>query len=224
MECLKTVLRLSLSVVTIPVLVSMAFLRQEGITRRILQFYTRFLPLKEMKWQSCNRQNELTFLERYFIFGMTNGPAFVLHRFNYSDPDRGYHNHPWSFGASVILAGQYTERIIFYQDVENQLQTTVPDVPHLRKFTAGMINWINGKDYHRVMLKEGQDSWTLFFYGKRVRRWGFLHPTSIASSFLTFNFYSKSIEEKPWWKNPKGGISYSQHNDKGVPTKIDSET
>jgi hypothetical protein len=56
------------------------------------------------------KPDDRPYLERYYV-GQLFGVTFYLHRFVSADSERHVHNHPWTRGGSVILAGSYTEEI-----------------------------------------------------------------------------------------------------------------
>ena len=80
--------------------------------RIFLVWFTNFLSVKVIR-----DHNGVPFLYRYHIFALTNnGPGLCIHRFVKSDPDRGYHDHPWKRSMSFILAGGYEERLLDLTD------------------------------------------------------------------------------------------------------------
>ncbi len=111
------------------------------------------------------------FLERYHLIRIPLIDAeVVIHRFVASDPDRGFHDHPYRWAASLILAGSYDELIV-----------PRVDAPRAERFRRRLrpldINRVDPHRYHRVLLGPGMDAWTLFVTGPRVKVWGFLaHP------------------------------------------------
>jgi hypothetical protein len=96
------------------------------------------------------------YLERYFLFRILGITAY-MHRFVGSDPDRGLHDHPWSWALSVILYGSYTEQL------------------EGRERRVRWLNWLRGTTYHRVLLDHPNDEvWTIFIHrAKRSKTWGF---------------------------------------------------
>ncbi len=95
-------------------------------------------------------------------------PGLYLHKFVSSDPDRGWHCHPWAWSWSMLLWGSY------YQ--------SMPPTPVLadeygslaRTFYAGDMNYIVEGEYHRVLLQT-PTVWTMFRHGpKHGRSWHFL--------------------------------------------------
>src|SRR5690606_34980876 len=80
----------------------------EKIVRYVLVFVTDRLPVNVIR-----DDKGVPFLYRYHLFTLGfDGPGFCIHRFVKSDPDRGYHDHPWKKAISLILAGKYDERIL----------------------------------------------------------------------------------------------------------------
>lgn len=120
--------------------------------RRILYWLTGKLPARLIAGD-----NGEPYLERYFLFRCLGVTAY-LHRFVASDPDRGLHDHPWGWSASLMLAGGYRE-------------IRRAAVRHLK---PGRINFIRGTDFHRIILPANRDAWTLFIHGKRTKGWGFV--------------------------------------------------
>jgi hypothetical protein len=80
-----------------------------------------------------------------------------LHRFLRSDPD-GLHDHPWGWAFSLILAGWYIE------------ERRDRDRVRSRGY------FIRGDTFHRVVLPQGGEVWTLFVHGPYVKHWGFMTP------------------------------------------------
>jgi len=99
------------------------------------------------------------YLERYYL-GTWIGIRCYLHRFVGSDPDRGLHDHPWSWAGSIVLAGCYQEQLDW-------------GTRHVRWF-----NWLQGSTFHRVLLPESMNEvWTLFFHrAQNTKSWGFRVP------------------------------------------------
>lgn len=162
----------------------------ENMIRQIIIKFTNYLPVKVIK-----DDNKIPFLYRYHVFAFTdNGPGICIHHFVNSDPDRGFHDHPWSHSLSFILAGGYEERL----DKEN------PDKIG-RKVSRWSFNYLNGKKtFHRVMLPKNEDAWTIFFFTKRSKTWGFWKRNN---DELVYKQMAKNIhdDDAGWWKTaPKG--------------------
>lgn len=84
--------------------------------------------------------------------------GIYLHHFYTRDKDLDLHNHPWKWAVSFILSGWYTEQVSL---------TTY----HIR--TAGTLNIISNKKFHRIMILGDDPVWTLFIVGPRATSWGF---------------------------------------------------
>lgn len=84
----------------------------------------------------------------------------VIHRFWKSDHEcDGLHDHPWPY-LTIVLRGGYIEHRL------NKPPRTV---------RAGQFIFARAKHLHRIeLLDEGQDTWTLFIMGPRIRKWGFV--------------------------------------------------
>jgi hypothetical protein len=93
-------------------------------------------------------------------------PGVFLHCFLASDPDRGWHSHPWHWATSLILRGAYLE------------SRPIKFVGYLGDawsgFCTGQVNRLTGDDWHRVRLVT-PTVWTLFVVGPlHGREWGFM--------------------------------------------------
>lgn len=120
------------------------------------------------------------YLERHYI-GTVFGLRVYLHRFVGDDPDRGLHDHPWSWACSFVLAGWY-----------NELRRT-----HLMPRPVRWFNWLRADTFHRVLLPRTlreldvsnprttrawnlrvHPCWTLFIHpAKSCKPWGFWRET-----------------------------------------------
>lgn len=84
------------------------------------------------------------------------GGRVYVHRFAVTDSD--VHNHPWAWGFSIILRGQYTE----------EWCDGGPDGPFARRVIRWW-NYIPVMRYHRVTeLGTERAVWTLFVCGEPV--------------------------------------------------------
>ena len=126
------------------------------------------------------------YLERYYLC-TAFGVRCYLHRFVGSDPDRGYHDHPWRWALSIILAGWYIEE--------------KRDGAHVRK----LLNFLTGDTFHRVVLPENGDVWTLFVHRVgRVKSWGFLRAAGAGWRWTPYS-YLHEMAYLDWWLHvPKG--------------------
>ena len=164
----------------------------ENFIRFMLIKLTNFLPVKVIR-----DDRGVPFLYRYHLFALTNdGPGMCIHRFVNSDPDRGYHDHPWKHAISFILAGSYEERIYTGLIGTNNNEYKVKN-RHKWSF-----NYLNGNDFHRVMVPENSDVWTLFAFGKRSKCWGMINFKGEYSPM------SEQISDADggWWNFVKKGL------------------
>lgn len=139
---------------------------------------------------------QMPYLERYRLFELPGGGKVYLHRFVFSDPDRGHHNHPWD-SVSFPLVGQYLERVFH------------PVKEKVRVHHFGGFNIIPQEKFHRVELLT-PDAWTLFFRGGTGNGWGFIESfgTSPERAEHTlwdfFQYYEKTDETGGWDGVPLG--------------------
>lgn len=130
------------------------------------------LPNKTFYGDVDSGEKPTPFMTRYYLTGepykgQTERPNYglFLHHIMQSDPDRGHHDHPWPIAASLILKGGYTE---------SRLDWLLKGRDRLRGFKPGMVNIIQGNDFHRLLLNgTGDGTWTLFFHTPRTKGWGF---------------------------------------------------
>lgn len=169
----------------------------EYVVRSVLEKITDYLPVKVIR-----DDNGIPFLYRYHLFTLGyDGPGLCIHHFVKSDPDRGYHDHPWSKGLSFILCGGYKERIL-------NLVNKQDFVTYNRERWS--FNSINGKeDFHRVILDENKDAWTIFMFNKRSKIWGMISLKG------KYNPMSNSISDADggWWNTVDKGLSINNHLD-----------
>lgn len=121
---------------------------------RFLLWLTARLPVEEISHQG------VTFMERYYVATLGAWRVYI-HRFVASDPD-GLHDHPWGLGFALILSGWYFE--------------ARRDRVHTR--TWG--NMVNGETFHRVLIPQGCEAWTLFAHNLRCKPWGFLRQHRVS--------------------------------------------
>lgn len=133
------------------------------------------------------------YLERYYLFGAFGWHAY-LHHFVDSDPDRGLHDHPWSRAVSLVLYGGYHEQRPTDGDFERV---------SVRKVRPFRLNYLLGKDFHRVVLQKSQRAWTAFFHGPRVKGWGFMQDGEVRSMAND----ASEFRHRDWWRTaPKGSV------------------
>jgi len=162
----------------------------ESLIRKCVTKLAEYLPVKVVR-----DEHGIPFLYRYSLFSFgDNGPGLCLHHFVKSDPDRGYHDHPWDHSLSFILCGGYEERL-WDEDAKNYSTRQVP---------RWSFNHLNGKKtFHRVMLEEQKDAWSLFAFQKRSKLWGMVGLDG------TYRNMSKQIEDNDggWWRKAQKGLA-----------------
>ena len=152
--------------------------------RRTLYWLTGFLPCRIIGL------GDKPYLERYYLFTAL-GVRVYLHRILASDPDRGYHDHPWPWAISIVLVGRYWER---------------------RRGGGRMVRWCNvlmGDTFHRVELpadRHGLCVWTLFVHrASDNKEWGFLREMGQTCMIYTPCSFPRGNEPRKWFKDaPRG--------------------
>lgn len=162
----------------------------ETCVRWCVETIVQCLPVKVIR-----DDRGVPFLYRYHLFSLSNdGPGICIHHFVKSDPDRGYHDHPWQHGLSFILCGGYDELIV--KSVQQQQHTKI----ERPRFT---FNRIRGQGhFHRVMLKEGTDAWTIFAFSSRSKTWGMVGLDHSYTPMST----TVHDQDGGWWQHAMKGL------------------
>lgn len=171
--------------------------RLESVIRRVVEKLVEFLPVKVVR-----DDQGIPFLYRYHLFALTNnGPGLCIHHFVKSDPDRGFHDHPWNHSLSFILCGGYSERIITRDNPDPTNYKTV----ERKRFTFNYLDGLN--TFHRVMVPEGGDAWTFFCFARRRKTWGIIGLDG------KFKSMSQNVDDSDggWWAYVKKGFGLSHH-------------
>lgn len=102
------------------------------------------------------------YLLRWWLIPRNRFMNVYLHCFLRSDDDRALHDHPWCW-LSLVLRGGYTEHTIMAGGIHRR-----------RAFGVGSLRVHRAGFAHRLEVPErGQECWTLFITGPRIRLWGF---------------------------------------------------
>lgn len=173
---------------------------------RLLYRLTAKLPCRLIELDSG------PYLERYYL-GQMFGVTFYLHRFVSSDSEEHLHNHPWRYGAALILSGGYTEERAF--DI----------CPHVagsgcltQKVRRGWYNRVDGNTIHRIM-DALPGTWTLFVHGPRAtvdvevagairkltKGWGFFERKYIVGLHEVTVFRPAPSGNHAWWETALPG-------------------
>ena len=100
--------------------------------------------------------NGKVYLERWFLFPRNPFFNIYLHRFTNSDLAT-YHDHPW-FSMAYVLEGEFIEH--------------KPNM-HPRYCREGSFYFRSPWTKHWLEVEEAP-TWTLFFTGPVMKRWGFI--------------------------------------------------
>lgn len=152
-------------------------------------------------WLRCriiNGNNGEPYLERYALLRLPGGRSLYLHRFLESDPDRGLHDHPWHRALGLVLSGGYKE--LRLESIDGRDQVTE------RFLGPGSLNRIAGEDFHRIVLPERREAWTLFMHGPKVKNWGFLALDESGDRvYHDHEEVSNEAGHAQWWRTaPRG--------------------
>lgn len=122
-----------------------------------------------LKVRAIHHQGGL-YLKRFYVGTLFGYYRIYLHNFIQSDPD-GLHSHPWRYGISIILCGNYIEERRFgYRRIR-------------------CFNVVNCDTFHRVIIPDINkidkiNTWSLFIHTPRVCNWGFLRPKGIITQYV----------------------------------------
>lgn len=163
--------------------------------RRLLYWLSGFLPGRLINGNDGSRQDVRPYLERYFIATLFGCFAY-LHRFVHSDWDDCPHDHPFKWALSLVLSGGYIELRVIGMNAYGP-------VCRSRMIKPCRFNWFGPHIFHRVIVPEGKEGWTLFLHGPRTKTWGFLEM--YAGGMMKFREDKPGTGEYPWWEHaPKG--------------------
>jgi len=138
------------------------------------------------------------YLERYHLFRLPGGYSVYLHRFLASDPDRGLHDHPWNKAMGFILSGSYSELRLNKKSNKAKDEANVIE----RHFHPGNTNHIRGNDFHRIILEQNKQVWTLFSHGPKIKNWGFLEFDEEGNQqFNPHESVANESNHENWWQH-----------------------
>lgn len=101
---------------------------------------------------------ERPYARRWHIIPKNRWFNVEINNFLMTDPVKAPHNHP-SFSFSLILKGRYFEQTA---------DGTITERPRWsRRFRSP---W----SFHRIIIRSGEQSWSLFVQGPEFWTWGFL--------------------------------------------------
>ena len=100
-------------------------------------------------------------LLRWWLIPRNRGCNLYLHHFIGSDEAAALHDHPWH-NLSLILSGRYFEHTI-----------RAGGVHAMKERRAGQMAVRSPWTAHRVEMAPGEDCWSLFITGPKLRSWGF---------------------------------------------------
>ena len=115
------------------------------------------------------------YIHRWMLFSKRNPLSQLfnvyLHRMMHDDDDRALHDHPYA-NISIILRGGYLETFFVVRPEEGA------PLPPKSMFTAqrrpGHVIFRRAETAHMLALPPRvNESWSLFFTGRRKREWGF---------------------------------------------------
>lgn len=121
------------------------------------------------------------YLTRYYITGKNDrkvgeGRSIFLHQFHSSDQGRELHNHPYAGTSYILKGGYYEERM--YGMGKADVNGEYSEFTEVTRtwYAPGAVNEIQLNAFHRTDLGEsGEECWTLFITGDRVKSWGFIN-------------------------------------------------
>lgn len=140
--------------------------------------------------------DEADYMERYWLFNAYERidgkhvspigwlPSIRIHRIKKSDDDRALHDHPWKFVTVILKGGYYEVRPIysdwycFVGDSTEVVTQRYQSGESIKWHGPGSILVRRHTDFHRLIVPEGGEAWTMFCTGKYMHKWGFMHDGS----------------------------------------------
>lgn len=123
----------------------------------------------------CIGSKDDPYIRRWYVIPRNRWFNIYLHNMRRSDEDRALHDHPW-WNVSIVLKGGYLEHTpshgyngaMTYWSNDGRYNT------HWRR--PGSIVFRRAEALHRLSIRPGEQSWSLFITGRLVREWGFACP------------------------------------------------
>lgn len=167
-------------------------MKQFGRWQRFLYWFSG-----KLRCRIINSDDGAPYLERYHLLRLPSGGGLYIHRFLDSDPDRGLHDHPWRHSIGLILSGGYHE-LRRYTD---QGKTVV----RRNWIGPGRTNYITANDFHRIVLPEKSEAWTLFMHTGKFKGWGFLEVSPDDEHYRPHDTIEPDGSHDLWWESaPRG--------------------
>lgn len=166
----------------------------EYLVRLVVVFLTSFMPVKVIR-----DDKGIPFLYQYHLFALTNdGPGICIRHFVKSNPNRGYHDHPWGKSLNFILCGSYKECVL-----NNDKRTC--KTYNRNRWTCNLLD--GTCVFHHVMIEEDRDAWTFFVFQKRKKKWG------IVSLDGKYKEMSSTVSDQDggWWNHIMKGLRVHFH-------------
>lgn len=133
----------------------------------ITRFLAHHLTRHERRFDINDREDvSQVYIERYYLLFKDRPKWFPINLFMHHicrSDDHGFHDHPWPW-ASLVLRGGYWEETL--------------EGRHWRG--VGSFRFRPATFAHRIDIdrdRAGDETWTLFLVGLRIREWGYLTPT-----------------------------------------------
>lgn len=109
------------------------------------------------------------YMNRWYIVRTPFGGMY-LHWFMRDDDDRALHDHPWP-SLSIAIEGAILE---IY--APHGTDPRDKNCHHRRYIYPRDVTFRTARHSHRITLLNGLPACTLFFFGPRIRQWGFWCP------------------------------------------------
>ena len=118
------------------------------------------------------KSDGVNYLKRWYLIPRNRFFNIYLHKFEGSDDDRAYHDHPW-WSVSFKLWGDHLIELIEDPDSLEIYESGHAFSQGVYKYIMPLVPYFRpAKQMHRMIL-EGNNAWTLFITGPWSRHWGF---------------------------------------------------
>jgi hypothetical protein len=161
----------------------------------MFNWFLNFLARRGRKSTIYDRDDKIPYLDRYYLAWADgtqrqrkNIPFNVfLHRFLISD-EPVWHDHPWNFFISIVIAGSYMEHTPWGDKYRRRWNMRFVNCNKMRHINDDPTKPLIPANIHWVEVPENGKTWTLFIRGRTNKSWGF-YPDMTTGKQISWRDY-----------------------------------